>query len=135
MQIRCASVCVCVRLRFLNRCYYLILVEDFSGGKNDFFFFFKFNFRPSVGAWLPATGVKQRLVYANGQRRDAAAVLSLPLSLSLYLSHISSDSPLLSKIKTFISLYPLKRHMQTGSALTHARTHTHRCRLEESQVV
>lgn len=43
-------------------CYYLFPVAFpvFS------FFHSEFNFRPSVGAWLPATGAKQRLVYANG---------------------------------------------------------------------
>lgn len=30
------------------------------------FFHSEFNFRPSVGVWLPATGAKQRLVYVNG---------------------------------------------------------------------
>ena len=87
---------MCFFFFFLNsyNCYYyLFLVEDFSGWRPSFFFFFfffEFNFRPSVGAWLPATGVKQRLVYANGQGRDAVTALSLSLSLYLSLSLLTA---------------------------------------------
>lgn len=79
---------------FLNtyNCYYLFLVQDFSGRRPSFF---EFNFRPSVGAWRLATGVKQRLVYANGRGGDAVSPVRL-------LSHRNSCSPLLSSIKTSI---------------------------------
>lgn len=78
------------------------LEEDHS----CFFFlsFFEFNFRPSVGAWLPATDAKQRLVYANGQGRDAVTALSLALPLSLN-GHINSDSLTILNKDIHISLY------------------------------
>lgn len=109
-------------------------MEDFSGrGPFLFFFlfFFEFNFRPSVGAWLPATCVKQRLVYANGQGRDAVTAISLSLSLSPCLfvplsipldSHISVCSAILNK-GIYLFLYTPEKNMRHSNW---QRTHSHK---------
>lgn len=50
-------------------CFFILILLLFISGsfsRLHSFFHSEFNFRPSVGAWLPATGAKQRLVYANG---------------------------------------------------------------------